>query len=510
MKPVLTPQEAVELDRATQAGGVPAEALMERAGRAVARAAVDLTGGSYGRRAVVVCGKGNNGGDGFVAARHLARWGMAVTVVTVEDPDDLREPAAGNHRRLAETAARVRPFAVASLGRELARADVAVDAIFGTGFRGVPEDEWGEAIEVLNASPAPVVAVDIPSGVNGTTGAVDGAAVWAALTVTFGAAKTGAMLLPGAERAGDVRVVDIGFPEALVPRARMLAEPADVVAAVPEREPDAHKKASGTLVVVAGSRGMTGAVRLIARAASRIGAGYVIVAVPRSVLATVQAGLTEAVFLPLDETQDGTVAASARDAVLAAAGEADAVALGPGLTTHPETAAFVRGLVGDAPVPLVIDADGLNAFAGDAEALASRGDDAVLTPHLGELARLVGPGAGADDRLGAAHGLATRARAVALVKGTRSVIADPDGRAAINPTGSSFLATAGTGDVLTGIIGGLLARGVEAFEAAWAGAYLHGVAGILAGRSLGDGAVAGDVAERLPDALATVREQAET
>ena len=268
MKPVLTPDQASTLDRETQARGIPAELLMERAGRAVARAAVDVMGGAYGRRAVVVCGKGNNGGDGFVAARHLARVGVRVAVVTVEDPDDLREPAAGNAFRLDEVdAIRVVRFTPATLDRELARADVAIDAVFGTGFRGVPEDEWADAIAGLNASPALVVAVDIPSGVNGATGAVDGDAVRADLTVTFGAPKVGVVILPGAELAGAVRVADIGFPPELVRADAFLMEPADVAAVLPERDIDTHKRATGVLIVVAGSRDMTGAAHLVAEAA---------------------------------------------------------------------------------------------------------------------------------------------------------------------------------------------------------------------------------------------------
>ena len=506
MKPVLTPQEAGELDRATQARGIEADQLMERAGWAVARAAVDLLGGVYGRRVVVVCGKGNNGGDGFVAARHLARWGMRVAAILLADPAQLRDPAAANLDRLRDhPEVRVRGFGEAGLARELGRGDVAIDAVFGTGFRGVAEGDHAEAIDALNAGPAPVVAVDIPSGVDGATGAVAGRAVWADLTVTFGAAKVGAVLMPGAERAGDVRVVDIGFPDDLVPMSLGMVEPGDVAPLLPVRASDAHKKASGTLVVVAGSRSMTGAVRLIARAAERLGAGYVSVAVPVSALAAVQAVLTETVFVPLPETADGTVSAAALDAVLERAADADALAIGPGLSTHPETSGFVRDLVRDAPVPLVLDADGLNAFAGETDALAERKADAVLTPHLGELGRLLGQPA---DRLTAAHDLAARTGAVALVKGTRSVIAEPGGEARINPTGSPFLATAGTGDVLTGVIGAMLARGLDPFPAAWAGAYVHGLAGVFAGRDLGEGVVAGDVAERLPQAVDAVREQA--
>jgi ADP-dependent NAD(P)H-hydrate dehydratase / NAD(P)H-hydrate epimerase len=505
MKPVLTPDQATELDRATQARGIPAADLMERAGWAVARACVDLLGGAYGRRAVVVCGKGNNGGDGFVAARHLARWGMRVAVMPLGDAHGLRGPAAANLARLGEAPVRVLASDPPLLARELGRADVAVDAIFGNGFRGVVGGDWAWAIDAVNAALVPVVAVDIPSGVDGTSAAVAGPAVRADLTVTFGAAKTGEVLLPGAELAGDLRVVDVGFPEELIPDGIGLTEPGDVLAVFPERAVDAHKKASGTLVVVAGSRRMTGAAKLIVHAAARIGAGYVFVATPASILPVIQSELTEAVFVPLPETDAGSVAPDALEIVRRVADGADALALGPGLSTEPETRAFIRALVRECPVPFVLDADGLNAFAGEAAAIADRKAEAVVTPHLGELARLTGPN---DDRLVAARDLARRADAVALVKGSRTVVARPDGAARINPTGTAVLATAGTGDVLTGAIGGLLARGVEPFDAAWAGAYLHGLAGLEAGQATAEGTVAGDVASRLPAALELVRRQA--
>jgi NAD(P)H-hydrate epimerase len=369
MKPVLTPEQAVELDRATQARGVGADTLMERAGREVARGAADLVGGTYGRRAVVVCGTGNNGGDGFVAARHLARWGMSVAVVTVEPRAELRDPAAEHLARLrAETSTRVLP--ADALARELLRADVVVDAIFGTGFRGVPEDGWAGAIVAVNAAPAPVVAVDIPSGVDGASGAVAGDAVAADLTVTFGAAKTGTVLLPGAELAGSLRVVDIGFAHDAVRTDLWLTEASDVAAILPSRAADTHKRASGVLIVVAGSRGMTGAPRLIAEAAGRVGAGLVIVAVPTEILPIVQAGLVETVFAGLPYTADGTVAAAAVDQLVERLADADALAVGPGMTAHPETAGAVRALVARSPVPVVLDADGLNAYTGDAAALA--------------------------------------------------------------------------------------------------------------------------------------------
>ena len=509
MKPVLTPEEATDLDRETQARGTGAEVLMERAGRAVARAAREVAGGAYGRRAVVVCGKGNNGGDGLVAARHLDRAGLRTAVVLLEDPEGLREPAAANARRLAEApGVRVRTFHERGLDRELARADVAVDALFGTGFRGMPEDAWATAIARLNASPAPVVSVDIPSGVDGGTGAVEGEAVRAALTVTFGAPKLGAVLMPGAEHAGVVRVVDIGFPDELIRARAWLTEPSDVSGWLPARDPDTHKRASGVLVVVAGSRGMTGAARLIAAAAGRIGAGLVTVASAEGSIPQIQAGLTEPTFLPLPETEDGTVSAEAAAPVLERLDGADALALGPGLGTNERTVAFVRRIVRRSPVPIVLDADGLNAFAGDGSTLADRLADAVLTPHLGEFSRLTGIKARDLDADRPAHvrALAAQAGAIALLKGNRTVIADPDGRVFVNVTGSPVLATAGTGDVLTGMIGGLLARGVPPLESAAAAAYLHGLAGLFAGRDLGEGAVAGDVLQRVPEAVAHVED----
>jgi ADP-dependent NAD(P)H-hydrate dehydratase / NAD(P)H-hydrate epimerase len=507
MKPVLTPEEAATLDRETQARGVAAETLMERAGRAVARAARDLAGGSYGRRAVVVCGKGNNGGDGLVAARQLGRWGLRTTVLILEDPDALREPAAANARRLGEVPdLRVRTFDERGLRRELARADVAVDAIFGTGFRGMPEDEWASAIAGLNDAGAPTVAVDIPSGVNGATGMVEGEAVRARLTVSFGAPKVGTVLMPGAEHAGIVRAVDIGFPDDLVRARAWLTEPSDVAAWLPARDTDTHKRASGVLVVVAGSRAMTGAARLIAKAAGRVGAGLVTVAAPEGSMPQIQGRLTEPTFLPLPETAEGTAAAEAAAPVLERLEAADALAIGPGLTTNDQTVAFVRETVRRSPVPLVLDADGLNAFTGEGSALGDRQADAVLTPHVGEFTRLTGvkPRDLDADRPAHVRALATQTGAVALLKGSRTVIADPEGRLLVNVTGSAVLATAGTGDVLTGMIGGLLARGVAPIESAAAAAYLHGLAGLFAGRDLGEGALAGDVLERVPEAVVHV------
>jgi ADP-dependent NAD(P)H-hydrate dehydratase / NAD(P)H-hydrate epimerase len=502
VKPLLTPDDARALDAATQAAGIPAAVLMERAGMEVARACLDLLGGAYGRRVVVACGKGNNGGDGFVTARHLARAGVRVSLFA-DEPSGLA--AEMRDRLVRETDVAVRPLERDAMSRSLERADLAVDGIAGTGLRGAPDTAWAAAIDTLNTSGVPIVAIDIPSGVDGATGAAPGAAIRAELTVTFGAPKVGAVLLPGAEHAGAIQVVDIGFDDDAMRPSAWLTEPDDVASVLPQRPLDGQKRTSGTVVVVAGSRKMTGAARLVARAAMRIGAGYVIVALPASILQVVQTDLTEAVFLPVAETPDGSISPDAVDAVIDAASGAHAVAIGPGLSRDPATVSFVREVVRTSPVPLVVDADGLNAFASDAGAIADRKAEAVLTPHGGELARLLGREPSVD-RIADARSLADVSHAVALVKGTRTVVVDQAGAAHVNPTGSTALATAGTGDVLTGTIGGLLARGVDPSAAAWAGAYLHGLAGIAAGERTGDGTVAGDVADLLPDAMARVME----
>lgn len=508
MKPVLTPAEGAVLDQASEARGISTAELMENAGRAVASAAAELCEGSYGRRAVIMCGKGNNGGDGLVAARHLSRWGMRVSVLLLEPAGTLREPAATNAIRLAEDpSVRVHAYSPARAARELERADVAVDAIFGTGFHGIPEDEFADAIDDLNASDVPVVAVDIPSGVNGYNGAVEGDAVWADVTVTFGAAKPGAVLFPGTERAGLIEVAGIGFPPDLVTSDLSLIEEDDVAEWLPIREPDTHKKATGVVCVVGGSRAMTGAVCLAARAAYRTGAGLVTIAVPEGILAIVQPQVPEATFLPLPQTAAGSLAKGAFDELWKHMGEFDAFAIGPGAGRDQETAEFLRAAACAVPEGLVLDADGLNAFEGRPAELRDRGAGrVVLTPHVGEFARLSGEKVSEieADRIGSTRRLASETEAVVLLKGTRTLIGEPGGEVRINATGSSALATAGSGDVLTGTVAALLARGLEPLEAASAAAFVHGVAGLRAASTLGEGTTALDVADQVAEAIKDV------
>ena len=514
MYPVLTAEEARRLEAEAEAQGTGVETLMERAGHAVSRAAAELAGGSYGRRAVVVAGKGNNAGDGFVAARHLASWGMRVTVLLVSEPGDLREPAATNLDRLSRTPVRVVPFSDTAAERGFARADVAVDAIFGLGLRGAPKDPYAAAMIPFEIHDVPAVAVDIASGVESDNAFIPGASVAASVTVTFGAPKLGNVLPPGAYRCGHLEVVDIGYPS--IPSGAVgLVELGDVKLP-PLRAVDAHKR-DAVVLVVGGSRRMTGAPVLVGEGAFRAGAGLVVMAVPESILPIVQSSIREAVFLPLAEDHDGVVSERAWHAIAEILPTVHTVAVGPGLSRDGEAPALVRRLVRDSTVPLVIDADAINAFEGSASALADRKADAVITPHHGELARLLGVSSSdvTDDLLGSARAAAKAANLPVLLKGWPNLLATPDGRVKIERTGTSALATAGSGDVLTGVMGGFLASTSgdgngqgpgPAQESALAAAQVHGLAGRIASESLDAGVIASDVAAAIPEAIRRVRE----
>jgi NAD(P)H-hydrate epimerase len=467
MKPVLTPAEMGEADRRTVSAGTPVEVLMERAGRAVARATRRTAGGAYAKHAVVVCGKGNNGGDGLVAARVLRSRGMRVEVFELASGVDAR-----------------------AIERALGRADVAIDAMYGTGFRGALEGDAAFVARAFAQAGLPVVAVDIPSGVDGLTGSVQGLAVRAHRTVCFAALKPGLVFEPGRSHAGDVEVVDIGVD--VGEPSIGVVESADVRAWLPRRDPSTHKWAVGGLFVVGGSGGMTGAPLLVSHAGLRAGAGIVWCGLPGQDAATRASG-TEVITKPLPATAGGALDADAAAVVLSTIERFRGLVVGPGLGTAAATEQAVRGLVQASSVALVLDADGLNALHGDTGCLRARTAPTVLTPHDGEYARLAGRPVG-GDRIAAARELAAATGAVVLLKGSTTVVADPDGRVALNDTGGPWLATAGTGDVLSGIVGGFVARGAPGFHAAAAAAFVHGRAADAAGHTA---LVAGDVLEGL-------------
>ena len=497
MRPLLSPQQMGEADAATIANGTPSFVLMERAGRAVAREVIRTAGARYGVKVVVVCGKGSNGGDGFVVARMLVREGCKVVCTDAGVPFE-PSGAAGEHLELLRRiGGDIKPFDASVLDE----ADVVVDAIFGTGFRGEIEGAIAKTVDAIAGCDAAVIAVDIPSGVNGETGAVEGSAVVADRTVAIAAEKLGSALAPGAAHAGAVSVVDIGIP---IPEVDVhVAEADDVRRLLPSRSSSGHKRSNGSVAVLAGSVGMSGAAILCARAAMRAGAGYVTLGSTVEVIEAANVALPEVLKRALwDGNGMSAVALEKFGDVLE---RSDAVAIGPGLRNQPGQRTLVERALESIEQPIVLDADGLNVLSDDVSPLRARSLPTVITPHPGELSRLTGDSAGdiQRDRLGAAHRAASDLGCVVLLKGFRTVVAHPEGRAVVTTTGGSELATAGTGDVLSGILATLLAQGLEAFDAAWVAAHVHGLAGSVAGEAAGGrGVLAMDVATAIPEALA--------
>ena len=476
--------------------GIASQELMERAGAGLARVASEHAPDG---RIAVVCGKGNNGGDGFVAARLLRAAGRDVQVLLVWAADSIEGDAGKMLRRLPGAAPE--PFE----RTRLAGASLIVDAVLGTGFAGAPRAPADAVVAALNGAGAPVVAADVPSGVDASTGEVEGEAVRAAATATFHRAKPGLWIAPGKAHAGAVHVIDIGIPDGgpAEPAVGLIGE--EVLRDVPRRGVDSTKFSSGNVVVLGGSSGLTGAPSMAALAAMRAGAGYVTVGAPADLELSFTMRLLEAMTIGLPEA-GGALGREAVAPALEAIERADAVVLGPGLGKRLGAQAFALELLGRIDAPLVIDADGLNALAGSFPAgLSARGAPTVLTPHAGELGRLLGVDSEevARARLAHARAAAAAARAVVVLKGDDTLVVSPDGTAAVSRGGAPGLATAGTGDVLSGVIGALLAKGLPAAHAACAGVCAHVRAGRIAAAPHGpDGVIASDVIGALPAALA--------
>ncbi|KKM08641.1 carbohydrate kinase [Clostridiales bacterium PH28_bin88] len=507
---LVTAEEMRELDQlASSQYGIPGIVLMENAGLRVLDAVLEILEGEVaGKRVLVFAGKGNNGGDGFVVARHLANKRAEVKVFLLGRPEDVRGDARVNLDILEQMGVKIYPLqAEKDLQRvdiALLHADVLVDAIYGTGFKGAAMGTIAQVIRQINSAHRPLVAVDLPSGLEANTGKVYGPCVQATRTVTFGLPKLGLYLEPGARYAGDVTVADISLPARLVsgrPLKRELLTPSWCSAQLPRREPSAHKGSFGRVLVVGGSEGMTGAVTLSAQAALRSGAGLVTAAVPRSLHPVLETKTTEVMTSPLPETDARSFSMEAVAPVLELARDATVVALGMGIGRHPATVEWVRRLLPQLKVPVVIDADGLNALAGATGLFPSLGVPVVITPHPGEMARLLDVAAARvqEDRLKGAEQAAKDWGVTVVLKGAKTVVASPGGETFLNPTGNPGMATGGSGDVLTGVIAGLMAQGLAAPVAAAVGVFVHGAAGDLAARSKGHrGLIAGDILEMLP------------
>ncbi len=517
MRLALTAEQTRTLEAAAmESHGLSVDGLMALVGQAVAEESARIAPAG---RIVVVAGKGNNGGDGWAAARELATAGRDVEVLTLVAPEEL-EGAAGQAFEGA-TAQGVEWRAVdsaAMLAVTLAEASLIVDSVFGFGVAGAVREPFASAIDVLNDADAPVLAIDLPSGVESDTGRAEGAAVVADVTLAVMSEKVGHVLHPGAALSGEVLVADLGLrgdvdgsgsegptaPAALPGTPLEVWSPDEYAEVLPVMAPDEHKGSRGRLVIVGGSEGMTGSVSLAAAAALRSGAGYVLAAVPASLVDVIDAGVVPAVVRPLAETAERAVAPEAVSRVLELAHGADAVVVGPGLTTAGGATDVVRALVESYRGALVLDADALNVLAGlGADALSVRSGPPVITPHPGEAARLLGCETSdvQGDRVGSAARLA-ESGAVCVLKGARSIVAG-DGRRLVNLTGNPGMATLGSGDVLAGVLGALLAQGMSTLEATALAAHIHGLAGDIAAAGLTPpGMHAGDIVDALPFAFA--------
>lgn len=516
--PVVTAEEMRELDRLTiETHGIPSHVLMERAGAAVVEALLDSFPHARKTPVLVFAGKGNNGGDGFVVARLLKKKGVRCEVVLTAKKTEVQGDALRNLNAFVGLRGRVteitEPTHLDLVQDKLNRCGLIVDALLGTGLNVPVRGLMAALVDLINTSGVPVVAVDIPSGLDANSGQVLGTAVQTELTVTFGFPKLGQILYPGASTIGQLAVADIGIAPAAVTAVRpqtMLLTTTAVGALVQTRPPEAHKGDFGHLLVLAGARGKSGAALLCSGAALRAGTGLVTLAGPSGLNGIFSSALLEAMTIPLPERPDGSLSFD-ETAVTEALKGKTAVAFGPGVSVSADTIGLMRWLLTQSDYPLVIDADGLNCLATDPGVLRNARVPVVLTPHPGEMARLINS-SNADvqaRRLEVARTFATQYSCYLILKGARTLIAAPDGRVWINPTGNPGMASGGMGDVLTGILGGLLAQGYPPEEACALGVFLHGYAADLAAEEKGEaGILARDVIERLPHGLRALRQAA--
>lgn len=512
---VVTAQEMREIDRAAiNDYGIPGIVLMENAGLAVAETIKEMLGGKSGQVVTIFAGKGNNGGDGFVAARHLHNSGIDVKVLLLANPGEITGDAAINLNIWNKMGQKVYPVAGSddfnAVRLFLVKTDLIVDAIYGTGFKGPVREPVGRIMEAINAGGKPVVSVDVPSGLEADTGKVNGPCVRATTTVTFALPKLGLLFEPGAGYVGELKIADISIPQVLHESQllkRNLLERQMAANWLPYRPSASHKGDYGRVLLIAGSRGLTGAACLGAQAAARSGAGLVTLAVPEGLHGIVEAKLTEVMTAPLPQTDRQTISLEALPSISGMLDKADVLALGPGLSTHPETVELVQKLLPSLRIPCVLDADGLNALAGHTHIFKKMQAPLIITPHPGEMSRLTGMPVNKiqQDRLAVVEKFSLAWKTVVVLKGVPTLVCSPDGEVYINPTGNPGMASGGSGDVLTGIIAGLLAQGMSPLTASAAGVYLHGMAGDLAAAQKGMmGMLAGDILDVLPQAACSL------
>jgi NAD(P)H-hydrate epimerase len=503
---IVTASEMADMDRYTiETLGIPGVVLMENAGRGVYEVCRDLLG-SGGKHVTVLCGPGNNGGDGFVIARHCLNNGCSVSTILLTSRDKIKGDAR-THLDILEAMDHPVKSASAREDIDLSGTDLVVDAILGTGVKGALRGFFAEVAEVVNRWSGPVVSVDLPTGVDADTGAVEGPAVRATRTATMALKKRGLLFSPGREAAGEVTVVDIGMPHENVRDLQpdVVELTGETVAdLLPRRTPDAYKNTCGTVAVIAGSEGLTGAAVLTSEAVLRAGAGLCYLCTPQSLNPVLESKLTEVITWPFDDAGTGFLHSGSLEEIYNHVSVQSAVAVGPGLGQHRKTGELLTELLQRLSIPMVLDADGLNLCAHQTDLIKAYGGALVLTPHPGELSRLTGlPSAEIlKDRIGVVRRFAREWDVVLVLKGAPTVIGHPDGAVRINSTGNAGMATGGTGDVLTGVIVSLMAQGVSAPDAACAGVYVHGAAGDASRDRVGEaGMVASDLLKSLPGVL---------
>ncbi len=505
--------EMQDIDRrASSEFGIPSLVLMENAGIRTAEMVKGLLGSITDKKVIILAGRGNNGGDGLVAARHLHGSGAVPITFVMGKIEQLSPDSQINFAILQKITDQIYPLTDESQLEkfmwELLDGDIIIDAIYGIGFKGSLNDYEARVVQWVNRSRVPVLSVDIPSGVEADSGRVKGEAVKAAATVSFALPKPGLILEPGKNYTGQLSIADISIPKALLENKRLQTNliTEDMAARLlGPRDPDGHKGTFGHALLIGGSTGLSGAILLAAQGTIRSGAGLVTAALPESLIPVFDGALQEVMSIPLMETRQGTIAPEALPAIENILGASSVCAVGPGLSRYKEANAILRFILERAGVPVVIDADGLNALAEDIDILKERQIPIVLTPHPGEMARLTGQSTEEiqSDRIHYAVHYAREWGATVVLKGNKTVIAAPNGETYINITGNPGMATAGSGDVLCGIITGLISQGINPVNASVAGVYLHGLSGDHAAGIKGQrGLIAGDLLEALPLVIA--------
>jgi len=502
---VLTGYEMAEVDGLAVKRGIKALDLMEKAGQKVADVAKKELEDLGKKNVLVICGKGNNGGDGFVTSYILHKSGFHVLNYYIGDPEKSKGPSKINFDRAKLEGITLKKIKkdLTQFKEDLGNCDFIIDAIFGTGLKRPVKGIYLDIINLINDANKYVLSVDIPSGVNGNSGEVLNTAVKANITVTMQAYKFGLLNYPGASYVGDIRCVDVGIPQDLIDKYCKIFFIDDewVLNRLPKRKVYAHKGDAGKLFVIAGSPGFTGAAYMSSMSALLGGAGVVTLAIPEGLNSVMETKLTEVMTLPLPQTKDGTLAISALPKILDEVKKFDCLAIGPGISLNEETSKLIISLVKNLRIPLVIDADAITILSKNLEVLRDLKVPIVITPHPGELSRLLHINkVKLKDRLKLNREISKKIKKISVLKGARTLISNPEGETFVNLTGGPAMATAGSGDILVGLIGSLIVQGVDPYDAAIMGIYLHGLAGDMAAEEVGQRSlIATDIMNKIPD-----------